>query len=82
MEDRRQYDREILSEIKEVKGMVQEIQVDRAVLKDNVLRLEKADSHTRLCKLEGAHTFWKAAVIAVPSFGGLLFGALRYFKMV
>jgi len=44
--------------------------------------LMDADSHTRIVKLESAHRFWKAAVIAVPSFGGLLFAALRYFKMV
>jgi len=44
--------------------------------------LMKADAHTRLCKLESTSKFLKAAIVAIPSFGGLLFAALRYFKMV
>ena len=48
----------------------------------HVEALMKADSHTRITKLEAAHKFWKAAVIAVPSFGGLLFAALKYFNKV
>jgi hypothetical protein len=40
-----------------------------------------ADSHTRLTKLETAHKFWKGMAVAVPSFGGLLFGILRYLKV-
>jgi hypothetical protein len=41
--------------------------------------LMKADAHTRLTKLESAHKFWKALVFAVPSFGGLLVGILKFF---
>jgi hypothetical protein len=47
----------------------------------HVEALMKADSHTRLTKLEEAHKFWKAFLIAVPSFGGLCFGAWRLFLM-
>ena len=41
--------------------------------------LMKADSHTRLVKLESAHKFWKAIAIAVPSFSGLIFGIVKFF---
>ena len=42
--------------------------------------LMKADSHTRITKLESAHKFWKGLVVAVPSLGGILFGIFRYFS--
>lgn len=38
-----------------------------------------ADSHTRITRLETAHRFWRALVIAVPAFGGLVLGTLKYF---
>jgi len=44
--------------------------------------LMKADSHTRITKLESAHKFWKAVAIAVPSFGGLILGILKYFDQL
>jgi len=40
------------------------------------------DSHTRICTLESAHKFWKALVIAVPSFGGLVLGLLKAFDKI
>ena len=39
--------------------------------------LMKADSHTRITKLETAHRFWKSIIIAVPSVGGLIAGILK-----
>jgi hypothetical protein len=44
--------------------------------------LMKADAHTRITKLESAHKFWKAVVIAIPSFGGLTLAILRYFGQI
>jgi len=44
--------------------------------------LMKADAHTRLIKLESAHKFWKALVIAIPGFGGLVLGTLKYFNKI
>jgi hypothetical protein len=41
--------------------------------------LMQADSHTRLTKLEAAHKFWKVLALAVPSFGGLTLGILKFF---
>ena len=41
--------------------------------------LMKADAHTRITKLESAHKFWKAVVIAMPSLGGLIFAVLKFF---
>jgi hypothetical protein len=80
-EDRRRFDREILNEIKEVKSMVHEIQVDRAILKTQVdLLMKETDetkAHTRICSLEQSRKVWRAVVLAVPSFGGLLFAALK-----
>jgi hypothetical protein len=43
--------------------------------------LMQADSHTRLTKLETAHKFWRALLIALPSFGGLVLGALKLMSM-
>jgi hypothetical protein len=70
-EDRRQIDREILNEIKEVKSMVYEIREDRAV------DYGTTDAHTRICSLEQSRKMWRAVVVAVPSFGGLLFAAFK-----
>ena len=39
-----------------------------------VTALVEADAHTRITKLESIAKFWKALFIAVPSFGGLIFG--------
>ena len=39
--------------------------------------LMEADAHTRLTKLESAHKFWRAVIIAVPSFGGLVLGLVK-----
>lgn len=44
--------------------------------------LMKADSHTRITKLESAHKFWKVLIIATPSFGGLALGALKFFDKI
>jgi hypothetical protein len=44
--------------------------------------LMQADAHTRITKLESAHKFWKALVIAVPSFGGLIAGILKFFGQI
>lgn len=44
--------------------------------------LEAADSHTRLTKLETKNKTIMGLLLAIPTFGGLIFGALRYFKMV
>jgi len=41
--------------------------------------LMKADAHTRITKLESAHKFWKALVLVVPSFGGLVLAILKYY---
>jgi hypothetical protein len=41
--------------------------------------LMKADSHTRITKLEQAHKFWKGVAIAVPSAAGLIFGVIEVF---
>jgi hypothetical protein len=85
-EDRRRFDREILNEIKKVHEIVQEIQIDRAILKTKVEQLrddlKEADAHTRICSLEQSRKVWKAVVVAIPAFGGLLLGILRYMKMV
>jgi hypothetical protein len=42
----------------------------------------KADAHTRITKLESAHKFWKALGIAVPSFGGLTLGIMKFFGLI
>lgn len=42
--------------------------------------LMKADAHTRITKLESAHKFWKALVIAVPPIGVLILGLVSIFK--
>ena len=42
--------------------------------------LMKADSHTRITKLESAHKFWKGLVVAVPSACGILFGLFKLFS--
>ena len=39
--------------------------------------LSKADLPIRITKLEQAHKFWKALLIAVPSFGALIVGILK-----
>ena len=44
--------------------------------------LMKADAHTRITKLESAHKFWKALVIAVPSFGGVVIAVLKFFGQI
>ena len=44
--------------------------------------LMKADSHTRLVKLESAHKFWRSVAIAIPSFGGLILATLKFFDQI
>jgi hypothetical protein len=44
--------------------------------------LMEADAHTRITKLESAHKFWKALGIAVPSFGGLTLGIMKFFGLI
>lgn len=44
--------------------------------------LMKADAHTRITKLETAHKFWKTICLAVPGFGTLLFGVLKFFEAI
>lgn len=44
--------------------------------------LMEADAHTRITKLESAIKWTRGLVIAIPSFGGLVFAALRYFDKV
>jgi hypothetical protein len=43
--------------------------------------LMKADSHTRITKLEQAHKFWKALLVAVPSVSGIIFGLFKLLNM-
>jgi hypothetical protein len=58
--------------------------ITRVVIRTEVLveALMKADAHTRITKLESAHKFWKALIIAVPSFGGLIAGILKFFGQI
>jgi hypothetical protein len=55
--------------------------ITRVVIRTEVLveALMKADAHTRLVKLESAHKFWKALAVAVPGFGGIILGILKFF---
>lgn len=44
--------------------------------------LMQADSHTRITKLEAAHKFWRALVIALPGFVVAVLGILSYFNHI
>ena len=73
--------KDILDRLDKVLDVVTEIQMDRAVLKDNVLKLEAVCSDTRLTKLETTQKNGKwmlGIAMALPS---MIFGTLRYFKV-
>lgn len=75
MEERRQGNIKLEEKLDKIIRVVTRTEVQ-------VEALMAADSHTRITKLESSHKWMKALVVAVPSFGGLLFAGLRYFKMV
>lgn len=84
--DRRRFDREILDEIKSVHEIVTDIKVTQAVLNTQVnkhlLDSDKLDANTRICSLEQSRKLWRAIVVAIPSFGGLILGLLKIFAVI
>jgi hypothetical protein len=80
-EERRNFDKEILDELKLVKQLIIDMQIGGAVLQDNICVLKEADAHTRLTKLEASGKWMKALAVATPAVGSVIFAALRYFKL-
>ena len=70
---------EINKKLDRLVDMVSDIQQDRAVLKDNVLKLEGLDAGTRLTKIETSRKTMGKVLIAAFSGIGCLIGVLRYF---
>jgi hypothetical protein len=60
-----------------------EVQVE-ALMKGTEVQVEalmKADADNRITSIETGMKWMKGVIIAVPSFGALIFGAIRLYKL-